>query len=103
MKYKVNIFINNIGYQKSSHQHQIEERKSSNIKYNQGHRVERVWVLDLVERTLQRSIILTALNTRKYDSLCFIIKMYFHQDSTLYTYCLNHIMGLICTLRIFYC
>ncbi|KCZ80204.1 hypothetical protein H312_02384, partial [Anncaliia algerae PRA339] len=56
-------------------------------KYYRGHKVEGVWVLGMVERTLRRRIILISLENRKSQTLINIIKKYVHPESFIYTDC----------------
>lgn len=66
---------------------EIDESKFGLRKYNRGHRVDGVWVLGMVERSLERKIMLIAVENRKSDTLTPIIKKYVKSDSILYTDC----------------
>ena len=64
---------------------EIDESKFGKRKYHRGHRVDGVWVLGLVEWTLERKIVLLPLENRKEETLTPLIEKYVHPHSYIYT------------------
>jgi transposase-like protein len=66
---------------------EVDEYKFGLRKYHRGRRVEGVWVLDAVERTIQRRIFLIPVINRKSTTLLPIFKKYVCNGSTIFTDC----------------
>ena len=66
---------------------EIDESKFGKRKYNRGHRVEGVWVLGLVERTVERKILFVLVKNRKKETLTTIIRQFVYPGSIVYTDC----------------
>lgn len=64
---------------------EIDESKFGKRKYNRGHRVIGTWVVGLVERTVDRKIILIPVIQRDKDTLHSIIIKYVKKGSILMT------------------
>ena len=66
---------------------EIDESKFGKVKYHRGHRVDGVWVLGMVERTIERKLVLVAVPDRRAETLLGIIDKYVHPESVIYTDC----------------
>lgn len=64
---------------------QVDEMKLGKRKYNQGHRVEGVWIVGLVELTEQRRFVLLPVPNRSRATLTPIIEKYVAPGSYVYT------------------
>ncbi len=53
---------------------EMDESKFGKRKYHQGHRVEGVWVVGAVERTLQRRMFAISVDDRSRETLRAIIE-----------------------------
>jgi transposase-like protein len=66
---------------------EIDESKFGKRKYNRGHRVEGIWILGMVERTVERKIRLVAVDDRKRETLQGLITEGIEPSSTIHTDC----------------
>lgn len=64
---------------------EIDETKLGKRKYNRGHRVEGVWVLVGVERTLERKVFVVKINQRNSETLNEIISQKVLPGSIIHT------------------
>ncbi|KCZ76982.1 hypothetical protein H311_02014 [Anncaliia algerae PRA109] len=73
---------------------EADESKFGKRKYNKGHKVEGIWVLGMVERTIDRRIFLIAVDDRRANTLQKILSQNVTPDSILYTDCWRGYIGL---------
>lgn len=66
---------------------EIDESKFGKRKYHRGHRVDGCWVLGMVERTIERRIVVVIVENRKEETLVVVLKRYIHPDSIIYSDC----------------
>ncbi|WUR05163.1 DDE-TNP-IS1595 domain-containing protein [Vairimorpha necatrix] len=66
---------------------EIDESKFGKRKYNKGHKVDGVWVIGMVERTAERSLVLLKVKNRKAETLERLIKKYVSPGSIIFTDC----------------
>lgn len=64
---------------------EVDETKLGKRKYNRGHRVEGVWVVAGVERTLDRKVFLISVKDRSANTLIDIIKDHVAPGSIVHT------------------
>lgn len=64
---------------------EIDETKLGKRKYNRGHRVEGVWVVGGIERTMEKKVFIVAVQNRSAVTLTSIIQNHVHPGSILYT------------------
>ncbi|KAG0422105.1 hypothetical protein DMUE_6236, partial [Dictyocoela muelleri] len=64
---------------------EIDESKFGKRKYNRGHRVDGVWILGMVERTVARRCVFVSIEKRNKETLCGVICRYVRKGSILYT------------------
>ncbi|KCZ76615.1 hypothetical protein H311_02383 [Anncaliia algerae PRA109] len=55
---------------------EIDEFKLVKRRYNRGHRVEGVWILGLIEKTVDRKIIFTPVENQKKEALIYFIRRF---------------------------
>ena len=66
---------------------EIDESKFGRRKYNKGHKVDGVWVLGMVEKTLERRIKIIAIDERTKNSLNNVINNSVDSKSIIHTDC----------------
>ena len=66
---------------------EIDESKFGKQKYHRGHRVEGVWILGGVKRTLERKCFLVIVPDRSANTLALIIENYLKKGSITYIDC----------------
>jgi transposase-like protein len=66
---------------------EIDESKFGKRKFNQGHRVEGVWVVGGVERTAEKKMFAVSVANRSAETLRAIIEDHVHPGSIIYTDC----------------
>ena len=64
---------------------EADESKFGRRKYNRGHRVEGVWVLGVVERSISRKMLYFIVKNRKKNTINEIFKRHINQQSIIYT------------------
>lgn len=64
---------------------EIDESKFGKRKYNRGHRVEGVWVLGGIERTIEKKAFVVTVPNRNEITLLDIITQHVHPGSVIYT------------------
>lgn len=64
---------------------EIDETKLGKRKYHRGHRVEGIWVVGGVERTLERKIFIVPVENRNSETLQAIINTHVNPGSTIIT------------------
>lgn len=64
---------------------EIDETKLGKRKYNRGHRVEGVWVVVGVERTVERRVFVVAVENRNAETLNEIIRSHVSAGSIVHT------------------
>jgi transposase-like protein len=64
---------------------EVDETKLGKRKYNRGHRVDGVWVVVGVERTLVRRVFMVRVENRSAETLIDIIKRYVAPGSIVHT------------------
>ena len=64
---------------------EVDETKLGKIKFNRGHRVEGVWVVCGIERTLERRIFCVQVESRDGETLCGVISRCVEEGSIVFT------------------
>lgn len=64
---------------------EVDETKLGKRKYNRGHRVEGVWVVGGIERTMERKVFLVQVENRSADTLLGIIERHVLPGSVVHT------------------
>jgi transposase-like protein len=64
---------------------EVDESKFGKRKFNQGHRVDGVWVLGGVERTQERKLFLVSVPDRSASTIVQLLARYVLPGSILYT------------------
>ncbi|KCZ76925.1 hypothetical protein H311_02071, partial [Anncaliia algerae PRA109] len=66
---------------------EVDESKFGKRKYHRRHRVEGVWVLDVVERSPFRRVIFVPIEKRNSVNLILLLRKYIHPQSIIYSDC----------------
>jgi IS1 family transposase len=64
---------------------EVDETKLGKRKYNRGHRVEGVWVIGGVERTMAKKIFFQEVQDRSYETIKRIFQLYIKPGSIIHT------------------
>ena len=64
---------------------EIDESKFGKRKNHRGHTVDGVWVLGMVERTVDRKLILIPIDKRDKETLHRLINLFVKKESIIYT------------------
>ena len=73
---------------------EIDETKLGKRKYNRGHRVEGVWVVCGIERTVEKKAFCMQVQSRDAQTLRGIVKEYVAEGSIVFTDCWKGYIGL---------
>uniref|UniRef100_A0A0G4FPV6 ISXO2-like transposase domain-containing protein n=1 Tax=Chromera velia CCMP2878 TaxID=1169474 RepID=A0A0G4FPV6_9ALVE len=66
---------------------EVDESKFGKRKFHRGHRVEGVWVVGGVERTLEKRFFAVPVPDRSAETLYKVLKKHIHPESILYSDC----------------
>ncbi|KCZ78106.1 hypothetical protein H311_00871 [Anncaliia algerae PRA109] len=66
---------------------EVDEAKFGKRKYYRGHRVEKVWVFDVVEGIVEKKSVSIVVENRSTGTLLFLMKKYIKKDSIIFGDC----------------